>query len=525
MMSKTCKQRYDKLATDREPYLIRAREHARLTIPSLMPEDNTTASTNLYTPYQGVGARGVNNLAAKLMLSLFPPNTPFFRYSVDDYTLEELGQDPTARAKVEEALNTRERAVQSEIETSGLRPKLNEAFRQLVTAGNVLLTFPKDKGMRAFRMDKYVVKRDPSGNTLEVIIKEEIHRDALPKELLEALPKDDQGKALPSDGNGKDPETFEVYTKYHRENNKFKGYQEINGVVIPGSEGTWSVDKPPMLALRWTTVDGEDWGRSHVEECKGDLITAEGLTRAIVESAAAAAKVVFLVSPNGATREIDLARSENLDIITGQEGDVTVLQINKQADMATAERVLQEVITRLSFSFLLNTAIQRQAERVTAEEIRRMAQELEDALGGNFAVLSQELQLPLVQRVEDRMERAKRLPKLPKGIVEPQITTGLEALGRGHDLTKIQVFIKEVVMPLGEEGFRRLNIDDLIKRGGTALGIDMDGLVKSAEELAQEQQQMAQQQEQAQMMEMVKPAIGPVAKEMAMGAAQGAQTE
>ena len=50
----------------------------------------------------------------------------------------------------------------------------------------------------------------------------------------------------------------------------------------------------------------------------------------------------------------------------------------------------------MSYAFLLNTAIQRDAERVTAQEIRYMAQQLETAMGGIYSLLSQEFQLPLV---------------------------------------------------------------------------------------------------------------------------------
>ncbi|WP_416142518.1 portal protein [Escherichia coli] len=44
-----------------------------------------------------------------------------------------------------------------------------------------------------------------------------------------------------------------------------------------------------------------------------------------------------------------------------------------------------------------NSAVQRTGERVTAEEIRYVASELEDTLGGVYSILSQELQLPLVR--------------------------------------------------------------------------------------------------------------------------------
>jgi hypothetical protein len=87
-------------------------------------------------------------------------------------------------------------------------------------------------------------------------------------------------------------------------------------------------------------------------------------------------------------------------------------------------------------AFLLNSAIQRNAERVTAEEIRYMAQELEAALGGIYSTLSQEFQLPFVTRVMFQMERQKKLPVLPEGLVKPAIITGVEALGRGNDVVR-----------------------------------------------------------------------------------------
>jgi hypothetical protein len=45
-------------------------------------------------------------------------------------------------------------------------------------------------------------------------------------------------------------------------------------------------------------VDSESYGRSFVDEVIGDLKSLEGLSQALVESAAASAKMVFLVKPN-----------------------------------------------------------------------------------------------------------------------------------------------------------------------------------------------------------------------------------
>ena len=125
-----------------------------------------------------------------------------------------------------------------------------------------------------------------------------------------------------------------------------------------------------------------------MEEYLGDLRSLEALTQAIVEGSAAAAKVLFLVRPNGTTRINTLAKSPNGAIVQGDVNDVSTLQLQKSQDFRIALDTITQVRDRLSFAFLLNSSVQRNAERVTAEEVRFMAQELESALSGDYSVLS-----------------------------------------------------------------------------------------------------------------------------------------
>ena len=508
----SCAKKYENLSSTRTTYLERAREAAKLTIPSLVPDAGHSSATKLYTPYQGVGARGVNNLASKLLLSLLPPNAPFFAMRLDDFTIQELAQTDGARAKVDEALNKYERAVMTEIENSGMRSPIFEALKQLIVAGNVLLYLPPEGGARVFPLSRYVVKRDPMGEVIEVIVKETMSRATLPEDIQEMLgAKEGDLK----DQDNKKTDEINLYTKMYREGNKYILYQELDGMIVPNSQGKYPLDKAPMLPLRWTRIDGEDYGRSYVEEYIGDLISLEGLSKAILEASAVSAKVVFMVAPNGTTRARDIAKAENGSIVSGNAAEVSTLQVQKQADMSVASNTAATITERLSFAFLMNSAVQRAGERVTAEEVRYMAGELEDALGGVYSILSQEFQLPLVNRIIARMTKNKKLPALPKGVANPTIVTGLEALGRGHDMNKYQMFL-QALMPLGPEAVGQfMNVSDYITRVGTALGIDMDGLIKSQEQIQQEQQQAQEQQQQMQMMEMAKTASGPVAKEAA----------
>jgi len=273
---------------------------------------------------------------------------------------------------------------------------------------------------------------------------------------------------------------------------------------VPGSEGSYPLDKTPWIPVRFTKIDGEDYGRGYVEEYLGDLKSLEGLTQSIVEGSAAAAKVLFLVNPNGVTDMAELAEAENGAFREGMVTDVSALQLQKYNDFRVALETSNQINERLSFAFLLNSAVQRSGERVTAEEIRYMANELESALGGIYSILSQEFQLPLVKRLMFQMERQKRLPTLPENTVQPVIVTGLEALGRGNDLNKLQLFFQAAagIAQLPPE----INKSDALTRTGAALGIDMKGLVKSQEEIAAE---MEQAQQQAMMQQMASQATAP----------------
>tara|TARA_Y100000296_G_scaffold55174_1_gene63324 strand:+ start:851 stop:2473 length:1623 start_codon:yes stop_codon:yes gene_type:complete len=478
------KSKYDRYRGEREHYLQRGRESSLYTIPSLLPDQDHRASTELLTPFQSIGAEGVNNLSSKLLLSLLPPNAPFFRLVVDNSELEALLADK--RSEAEEGLAKIERMVMQEIEVRGLRVPISEALKQLIVAGNVLIYLPPEGQIRVFRLDRYVVKRDSMGNPLEIITKESLSPLSLPERAREII----------ADPESENPtKDLDLYTCVKWSGKNWKIHQELEGQIVPGSEGSFTKDKNPFIALRFTHMDGEDYGRGYVEEYLGDLKSLESLTQSIVEGSAAAAKVLFLVRPNGTTRVKTLAESPNGAIVTGDDNDVSSLQLGKSQDFNIAQQTIQMLQTRLSRVFLMNSSIRRDAERVTAEEIRVARQELEIALGGVYAILSQEFQLPLVEILMHRMAKEKKIPKLPGDALKPLIVTGVEALGRGEDLNKLGMFLQSLA-PLGEQAMAELNISDYINRLAGSLGIDTEGLIKS-EEQKQVEQQAAMQQQQA----------------------------
>ncbi len=482
--------KYGHLEADRQVYLNRAWECSELTVPSLLPR-NGIVDQELPCPFQNVGAQGLNNLSSKTLVTLFPPNTPFFKMKMGDHLAKEMEDESGAEAaknlktQIDKAFGVMENTVQSEIEDSGDRVGMFEALKHLYVAGNVLIYRSKE-GLRVFHLNRYVVRRDPMGNVLEIVVKEEIDKITLPLELQNEI----AAEAKP-DQKGKS--TITMYTLIQRKQTEWTVQQEVAGKVIERTKGHYPLDQSPWIPLRFTKIDGENYGRGYVEEYLGDFRSLENLTAALVQGTAAAAKVIFLVKPNSSTKVKVLAEAPNGAIRSGNAEDVTVLHLDKAQDFQTAVNLAAQFEARLKAAFMIRA--QRQAERVTAEEIRADAQELEETLGGFYSVLSIELQLPYIRVVLAGLQRRGRLPRLPKGSARPTIVTGLEGLGRGQDRNKLVGFLKtlqETITPQIAQIY--VNYSEVITRLATADGIDTKGLIKTDEEVAASQQQQQQQQ-------------------------------
>ena len=259
-------------------------------------------------------------------------------------------------------------------------------------------------------------------------------------------------------------------------------------MILAGSQSTAPKNASPWLVLRFNTVDGEDYGRGRVEEFIGDLRSLDGLSQALVEGASVASKVVFLVSPSATTKPGTLAKAGNGAIIQGRPEDVGVVQVGKTADFATAANLAATIERRILEAFLVMNI--RNAERVTAEEVRLTQLELEQSLGGLFSLLTVEFLIPYLNRTMLILQRSNQIPKLPKELVRPKIVAGINSLGRGQDNESLTRFIQTVGQVLGPDALMKyVDPSEAIKRLAAAQGIDVLNLVRTPEQLAEMQQQ------------------------------------
>lgn len=488
--------RYMQLSSDRTIFLDTARECARVSLPYLIPPTGTYSGQTLPTPWQSMGAKGVNVMASKLMLSLFPVNTSFFKLQINDGEFTKDPQlDAKAKTEIDQSLSRMERVVNQHLAESQDRVVLFQAMKHLVTAGNVLV-FLGPKKTKIYPIDRYVCSRDGNGDAMEILTVESVHRSLLPREFQvgnETLPNHTGAESQsPVSDVLVGEEEVAVYTWATCKDGRWKWHQEADGRIIPGTEGSAIKTQTPWLPLRFNVVDGEDYGRGRIEEYLGDLKSLEGLMQALVEGSAASAKVVFLVAPSATVKPSDLAKARNGAMITGRPEDVSVIQVDKRADFQTVLQMIQMLTQRLSEAFLVMNV--RDSERTTAEEIRATQQELNEQLGGNLGNLTTDLLQPYLRRKLFILQRDKQLPTLPKGVIFPTVVTGIEGIGRGQDREALGVFLTTLQQTLGPEAIQQfVNLEEVVKRLASSVGIDTLGLIKTQQDRQQEQQRALEQ--------------------------------
>ena len=494
------KTQYTELEQERSEFLERAYRSAILTVPAILPRPGQLRH-HLPQNFQSIGARGVNNISSKLGLTLFPPTMPFIRLEVSPadlarYAAEAGPQAEAVEAEITASLHRIEQQAVSRFDTSGWRPAVSEALRQLVVTGNVVLYDRPGGRVASYDMRRFVVERDSEGQLLLVILRQFISPQAARQQLNGVLPYDQiEALAVPA-GFGGDAEGIEFFTGAIRQpNGKFTFMEQVGEITIePSIQEDMEEADVPLIPLRFAAEYGSSYGRGYVEDYDGDLLSLEGISRALTEGAQAIARIIWLVKPGGMTKPDVLSRTPNGGIRMGNIEDIGAVQADKSADLSIAYQIQQSLQVRLGNNFLLNSSVQRNGDRVTAEEIRYVSQELEDALGGVYAGLADTIQYPIASYFFRKMQADGDVERLPDD-VEFVIATGLESISRNHKAIKIETFLRSLgsfIPP--EEMVTILNTRSLAADLATAFNLDADTYLKSAEEVAQARQeaQMAQ---------------------------------
>lgn len=468
----TIPQTYEQLMMARSNYLARARDYSLFTLPYILPETHPRTGPANQHGFQSIGAQAVNHLANKLVMTLFPPQRSYFKLELTESAEADLNKAGFSKVDLAEQMAAITRRAQRVQESSFFRSASTEAAKHLIITGNSCIYAPKGAAVAAIPLSHYVVSRSMSGELLHLIILQE-------RELSKFEPAE-QMMIRASNSSRRDMkpnDKVKLYTEAKLNGDLFEVKQSAFEYEL-GKMQRVSKESLPWIPLRWNTCYGEDYGRGLVEDNAGDFFVIEFLSRAVARGMALMADVKYLVKP-GATVDIDeLIGSPTGEYVYGNIDDIGILQLAKYADFTPIAEVLQEYKRRIGHAFLMQSANRRNAERVTAEELRMDATELETSLGGVYSHLAGSWQHPFAMLMLKRVDS-----NINGHDFDPQILTGLEALGRRGELDKLAQFTE--IMQLTNSWPQMLQnatkFEVLARKVAADLGMEVDWLMTEEE--------------------------------------------
>lgn len=491
----TLQQRFQTLDNKKTSIYRRCEEYATWTLPYVFPilgnKDNEQQG-----PTDSTGPMAVNNLSNKIVMTLFPPYQPFFRMNVSDDIINDLSQeanggDEDAKAvldSMDKSLAQAEKDCMRLLDYNKFRTEATTISKALIVTGNALEYHPEEGRVQSYGLRDYCVVRDLSGTVIEMIMRD--------KKAFNTFSPAEQEKIRQAGKNKryKDGSDVTIYTQLCLDSDGKYNMKQAADDHMLDSSGTWTAEECPYIVLTWNLIRGEDYGRGLVEDYAGAFHALWVLNSSVVDMVGIASDIKFLVDPASMLDVKALNDSESGTYHTGKEGDVSIPQFNKQLDMQFIDTMISRFEQQISKAFLMNSSVQRDAERVTAEEIRYVAQELEVAHGGVYSRFAEEWQLKLAILLLRRLDF-----KVGKDeTIYPQIITGLDSLSRAGDLDNLRMFVMDMQLLQQVPDEIRAVIDPLRFAAyiGIRRGVDYEKFTKTPQQLQQEQEAAMQQQQQ-----------------------------
>ena len=500
-------ERYRILDGNRTSKLDRARYCSMLTIPTILPPESWDEGRALPQPYSSVASRGVTSLASRMLSALIPLNdAPFFRFALKDGSF--------APQEVDSYLETVAYQVYRKMVSTNLRESVYQALQNLIITGDVLMMMDDNYFYTNYRLDQYVVQRNIMGEVIEVIHLE-----------YEVVDPDDVRYDQSSIEYRQGYCTY--YCQYIKDDEGHWYYRKEHANGDLHSDGVYIV--PPFAILRWFSIPGENYGRSHCEDILGDLRSLESYTKSQIEGLAASSSFWIAIDPNGVTEIDDIATQRNGAFVAARQQDVFTISpaatMNPQIQAASA--AVENMRREIGQAFLMTGQAIPSGDRVTATAVRMIGSELETVLGGAFSSIARTLMEPIVKRCIVQMLNDGLLEEgleeqffSEDGTLDLHIITGLQALSRDSDLQKLMQ-LGEMVRNLPPEAVSTFRWDAYASQLITSLGFDPRQWVRSEEEVREMQlQQQAQKAQQA----TAQTTAGAIGSSMAQAAGNAATT-
>lgn len=424
---------FDKL---RDSVVIeRAKLYAHWTLPQLMADFHGSKGGRIVVErdYQEMGALLLNHLSAKLAKLLFPTSHPFFKIKPNDTFVKSVTESGVSTTDLMSGLARLEMDASQQMFLNASYAQLIMTLKHLIATGNALVY--RDSAAQktsVYGLQSFGIRRDGRGEVVDCVLRECTYVGALPLDIQERLlAKDRQQYSRPE-------KYVELFTRIRRVPHNKTWYYEVSQEVdtLPvGESSLYPKHLCPWSFPTWSLIVGEHYGRGLVEDYAGGFAKLSDLSEAAALYGIELMRVIHMVSAGSGTDIDDIMNAESGEYVRGDPNTVGVHEAGDTGKLQQVTTVIGETWGRLAKAFMYE-ANTRDAERVTAYELQRDAQEAENALGGAYSALSSGLQVPLAH-VALLEVNSDALAGLISEELKLSIVAGIPALGRTSDVQNL----------------------------------------------------------------------------------------
>lgn len=519
---KSLRARWDQIDQINEKTTIKknCEKYAAWTLPYLFPQDNLTKSAELPVEIDSIGAQGVNHLANRIISTLFPAKSLFFRLRIDQEMRDMMeaamaqagmGSSPdqikaeleTALQEAQEQLTKAENRAADRLNMVQFRPQAINAMKLLIVTGNALVYHPDDDSpVQVYSIRNYSVVRDCSGEVVEIMTRESRAFETFNTEVQNALKADDSYKQLYAHNkvNGKthakgynDATEVTIYTQIILEDDgKYHVYQHADDIPLP-TRATYTKSSLRWIPLVWNLIQGEDYGRGLVADFGGAFHALQVLNSSLLNTAAIMGDIKFFVKP---TSMVDVEAVQNSlpgSYHVGNPDDIGTALINLGNNYQILQTGVDRFQRQIAQAFMLTQALTRDAERVTATEITRDVDELEASNAGVYSRYASGWQQHLARMLLNDIG----FDGVGDGI-EPDVITGMDNLSRAGEAQNMRMFLADLGMlnTVPEDIRQGIKTNRFIKSMGDLHQVEYSAWIMTDEELQAVRQQQAMEQQQ-----------------------------
>lgn len=486
LYSRSYESLFDKYRDDSA--ILRMERYAYWSLPSLFVDPDLGQNgrqQSVERDYQSVGALLTNSLASKMAGLLFPPNQSFFRLDASVDTNQMAKAMGVSAGDLNTAMSDLENTAYRRMFLRASYAQVTQGLKLVITTGNALLyRDSKNQTIHTYSLRSYALKRDGAGKLLDLILKEYITVGQIPANLQAHFMGRDEMDTVP------------LWTRVQRKpgtvTDVFEVTQQIECYDLEGRD-VYPEAVCPYIPVTWNLVTGEDYGRGLVEDYAGDFAKLSALSESLALYEIEASRVLHLAAP-GSGGDIDMAaQSDSGQWLQMDPEKVSAYEAGDYNKINALLQDLQSIVQRLAPAFMWTGNV-RDAERVTAEEIRMQAEEADRSMGGNYSSLADNLHIPLAHILCNEVD-PNFVGEVIGGGLTLSVLTGVAALGRSADVNKLiqAAQVLATVLPvLGDPGAGgRFDVNRICEKVFEGFGLDITEYQFTEEELAAQAQQDA----------------------------------